>query len=305
MRRVQLRSSRTALRGAAEHKCTADNLCVRDGLGVAVSVVGLSFLVPGLVLTAVEIERSANKKANDACASEWKMGNPCATQTQPHDLYGDVDGRAYVRSGAATARVTSDGLLYVGSGMGGLLTLLWGRRYAAAYGASVGITWLTTDIIKLAASTPRPINWLNPEGVADATQREDVVDEQSSVDAQRSMPSGHTSITAAATFSIATLLFYDFKESATRTKDSSSMWICLAACYGTAAAITTTVGALRVLGGKHHIEDVLVGASIGTALGVIVPFVVLKPASGPADEAGIHDVTFGYADGQGIVGGRW
>jgi membrane-associated phospholipid phosphatase len=74
------------------------------------------------------------------------------------------------------------------------------------------------------------------------------------IDSQRSMPSGHTAVA----FSLATsyaLYTWDRREGH--------------AGAALAGATAVTIGALRVLAGRHFVSDVLVGALLGTAMGVI------------------------------------
>ena len=81
-------------------------------------------------------------------------------------------------------------------------------------------------------------------------------------DSALSFWSGHTSLAFAAMFATATLLTY---------KHLDDHPAPLFAAWGGALAMGITVGALRVRAGKHFPSDVLVGAVIGAAVGIVVP----------------------------------
>jgi hypothetical protein len=70
-----------------------------------------------------------------------------------------------------------------------------------------------------------------------------------------SFPSGHT----ATGFTNATLLFYEFKD--------SNLW------YASSGFLfATATGALRIANNKHYTSDVLTGAGIGMATGILVSY---------------------------------
>ncbi len=70
-----------------------------------------------------------------------------------------------------------------------------------------------------------------------------------------SFPSGHT----ATGFTNATLLFYEYKD--------SNLW------YASSGFLfATATGALRIANNKHYTSDVLAGAGIGMATGIIVSY---------------------------------
>ena len=70
-----------------------------------------------------------------------------------------------------------------------------------------------------------------------------------------SFPSGHT----ATAFTNAALLFYEFKD--------SNLW------YASSGFLfATATGALRIANNKHYTSDVLAGAGIGMATGIIVSY---------------------------------
>jgi membrane-associated phospholipid phosphatase len=57
------------------------------------------------------------------------------------------------------------------------------------------------------------------------------------------------------------------------------------AVYGAAIAAASAVGSLRVLGGKHFPTDVLTGAGVGSAVGLLVPWLHTRSAAGPVHVA--------------------
>lgn len=79
-------------------------------------------------------------------------------------------------------------------------------------------------------------------------------------DGGQSFPSGHTSMAAVLTTSVFSVLI-------ARRPDSPWPWVYLAA----GSAVTGLVGASRVLAGKHFLTDVLAGAALGAAVGLVVP----------------------------------
>lgn len=79
-------------------------------------------------------------------------------------------------------------------------------------------------------------------------------DASSSLDNQRSMPSGHTAVA----FSLATSYVLYMKDH--RETNPASI---------VAGATAVTIGALRVIAGRHFPSDVLVGAILGTAMGAV------------------------------------
>jgi membrane-associated phospholipid phosphatase len=106
------------------------------------------------------------------------------------------------------------------------------------------------ETMKLTVRRPRPLVYDPVAGSDDLTQP----------DSYLSFYSGHTSSTAAVTMAYATTF-------ALRHPDSPALlWI-----YGGAAVGTATMGLLRVLAGKHFPTDVLAGAAVGSAVGLVVP----------------------------------
>lgn len=129
-----------------------------------------------------------------------------------------------------------------------------------SYGADIAVT----EALKLAFSRPRPYTSqafqdAEPDIYAGEEIQHDL-SEEGHWDAYKSMPSGHTSGTAAYSFSIATLVARD---AASR---GGPGWVAPVA-YGGAGALTAAVGTLRVVAGKHHPTDVIVGGVLGAGIG--------------------------------------
>ena len=161
-----------------------------------------------------------------------------------------------------------------------------------AYGADIAVT----EVLKLAISRPRPYTSLafqaaEPEAYAGDQIQEDLTAE-GDWDAYKSMPSGHTSGTAAYTFSIATLVYRD------AATHGGPRWVAPVA-YGAAGAVTATVGTLRVVGGMHHPSDVIVGGLLGAGIGTGVAW-LHTTGGGSGLQAGVT------AEGPAVAwGGVW
>lgn len=108
----------------------------------------------------------------------------------------------------------------------------------------------TTNVIKNAVNRPRPYMYLDPIP-------EESADEALTADAFLSFPSGHTSSTAAVSFTTASILV--------------NHGVKPVPAYLGAGILTTTVGVLRVISGRHYTTDVIAGAAIGTTIGLVTP----------------------------------
>jgi len=155
-----------------------------------------------------------------------------------------------------TIATASDGLLYGSIGLGLVVSAVGGRTHGDGWvplgimSESLALSGTTVSLVKLAVRRPRPFTYLD-----DPTA--DVQEELADVDATLSFPSGHTGMTATASFCAASLL----------VDEGMPAW----PLYGGAAALTTTVASFRVLAGRHFPTDVVAGAAIGTAIGLAVP----------------------------------
>jgi len=138
-----------------------------------------------------------------------------------------------------------------------LFQAAWGDELLVSYEA-IALTILTTSLIKSALGRPRPTQYIgnkteSPFG--DPTH-------------QRSFPSGHTSSTASATTAFATLF-------ALRHPHSPWRWPVI----GGAAAWTALTAFGRLQGGMHFFSDVIGGAALGTAFGILLPLLNRKEIS--------------------------
>lgn len=117
-------------------------------------------------------------------------------------------------------------------------------------GESMLLNLALTSLCKEIVQRPRPYTY-NPDAP---------MAEKLKQDARASFFSGHTSMSAAATFSAARI-WSDYHP------DSSwkpVVWV-------TAAAIPATIGFLRVKAGKHYLTDVVTGFAVGSACGLLIP----------------------------------
>ncbi|HLF63721.1 MAG TPA: phosphatase PAP2 family protein [Saprospiraceae bacterium] len=123
-------------------------------------------------------------------------------------------------------------------------------QIALMYGETMLITTGLTSITKYAVHRPRPFVY-NEDASLSSIQ---------TINAQSSFVSGHTSMTAAATF-FAAKVYSDFYP--------DSEWRPI---VWTAAAIVPAVtGYLRIRAGKHYPTDVIGGYALGAAVGILVP----------------------------------
>jgi membrane-associated phospholipid phosphatase len=149
-----------------------------------------------------------------------------------------------------------------------------GRGFFVRYGTDVlllaealAVNALLTEVLKAAIRRPRPYAYLDPADV-DPSVREDLVQDQSSNNADWSFPSGHTSTAFAATTAGATLLTLELL--------GRSRWAIAVAWVG-GISIASTTAVLRVAAGRHFTSDVLTSALIGTAIGAAVPLAHWRP----------------------------
>ena len=146
-----------------------------------------------------------------------------------------------------TSRFSSDLSTLLEIGLAGItlidLGLEGGGRASAMSLESVMWTAAVTEWSKTLIGRKRPV--LYTPWAADASRN---------VDSQRSMPSGHTAVA----FSLATSYVLYMKDNRETNPGSIA-----------AGATAIAVGALRVLAGRHFPSDVLAGAILGTAMGVL------------------------------------
>lgn len=178
------------------------------------------------------------------------------------------DRYATRRSSDAWARAT-DVLVY--SSIAGALAMggfAGGSDWRGATMAfeALGLTYLTTSLVKVRAGRTRPLAY--NDGLP-AEDRRRIVEDG---DVRASFFSGHSSMAfAAAVFASS---YYQ-----TRYPDNDAearlLWI-----GSLTAASATAFG--RVQAGKHFPTDVLVGAIVGAAIGWVIPRIHEQEVSGPA-----------------------
>jgi membrane-associated phospholipid phosphatase len=117
------------------------------------------------------------------------------------------------------------------------------------YGEAVSANILLQTWVKFAFRRPRPYSYQLPPGAACETK-----------DCAVSFYSGH----ASTAFTAAVAGSYLFAESAPNRGARDLMW-------GLEMTLASATANLRVRGGMHYYSDVLVGALVGTGLGVAIP----------------------------------
>lgn len=115
---------------------------------------------------------------------------------------------------------------------------------------TIVLNFALTNLCKEIIRRPRPYAYNPDVPMSEKLKR----------DTRQSFFSGHTSFTAAGTFSTAKI-WCDY--------NPDSRW--KPVVWATAVAIPATVGYLRIKGGKHYLTDVVTGFIIGGACGILVP----------------------------------
>jgi membrane-associated phospholipid phosphatase len=139
--------------------------------------------------------------------------------------------------------------------------------FLVLYGQTLAINGLLTEILKASIGRPRPYAYLDPDEI-DAGSRDELMRAQERFDADWSFPSGHTSAAFAASTAGATLLTLELL--------GRSRWGIAAAWVG-GTAVSATIGAMRVLAGRHFPSDVVTSALLGSAVGAAVPLAHWRP----------------------------
>ena len=141
------------------------------------------------------------------------------------------------------------------------------------------LTTMLTSLCKYAVRRPRPTQY------SSVTQ-----DKFGLPDHQLSFPSGHTSVTAAATTAYAMTFGYKYPDSPWR-------W----AVYSSAALITGLTGYARTAGGKHFYSDIIAGAALGVTMGILVPYLhrsseidTSQVALGTSNQAIVRGITLAF-----------
>ena len=120
---------------------------------------------------------------------------------------------------------------------------------ALSYGSVIGAGYLVRTVLKEAITAQRPY-----VGYPDAPPPRS--------DDYKSFPSGHALMTFASAAYLQTAVCLWHPDSTLLKSMAVANWIL--------AAATST---LRVVGGSHHVRDVLAGAAIGGGLGFLGPFI--------------------------------
>jgi len=117
------------------------------------------------------------------------------------------------------------------------------------YGEALSVNTFLHSVVKFAVRRPRPYTYQLPPGAPCKTRDCDV-----------SFYSGH----ASTAFAAAVAGSYLFAESAPDRGSRYAMW-------GFELALASATANLRVRGGMHYYSDVLVGALVGSGVGVLIP----------------------------------
>ena len=134
------------------------------------------------------------------------------------------------------------------------------------FAEAISWTGVATELTKRAVDRPRPYTY----GTGVTGDPDDAL----------SFFSGHSSITSVSTFTLVRTL------DLTHDLSTGQRW----AAYGGAGLATAVVAGLRVAAGKHFPTDVLVGATVGTCAGLVVPTLHqsshLNVSAGPGPDGG-------------------
>jgi membrane-associated phospholipid phosphatase len=179
---------------------------------------------------------------------------PCPTR--------DVDGldrgtiRAARKGPATASNVLAAAMMALPVGLDALDVGLGGGAWAGlaedlvVMAQAVSLNGALGQVVKLAVRRPRPYVYQLSAGAPGLSDPESYV----------SFYSAHTSGAFAAGLAYATTF-------ALRHPDSEWRWL----VYGGAAVLGGTMGVLRVAAGQHFPSDVIAGAAVGTAFGLVVP----------------------------------
>ena len=123
---------------------------------------------------------------------------------------------------------------------------------------SVAVTAAVTELTKRLVARPRPYtSKAFEQKYPDVYASEEMIALRADNDTYKSFPSGHTSNAAATYFTSAAMVASYYDDPAI---DILS--------YAAASILTGVTGYSRVRYGKHHITDTLVGAALGTGIGL-------------------------------------
>jgi membrane-associated phospholipid phosphatase len=130
-----------------------------------------------------------------------------------------------------------------------------GLRNLVILAETVAVAETLTETIKISTARQRPYVHYQHLGTPGGPPSDLPVP---STEANLSFPSGHTSLVAAVGTSAAML--------ATLEDSPAAPWL-----WGATGVATVATGTLRMISESHYLSDVLAGAAIGAACGVLVP----------------------------------
>lgn len=147
-------------------------------------------------------------------------------------------------------------------------------RHMRAWGSDVvilletfAVNYATTNVVKFAVRRPRPYSYDADSEVADPTEN----------DARLSFFSGHASLS----FAMAAAYASVFQARHPRSRFIAPVWV-----LGMTVASTTALA--RVAAGKHFWTDIIVGAAVGSAIGVAIPALHRRRSHGPLRHVGLR-----------------
>jgi len=151
---------------------------------------------------------------------------------------------------------TSDLLLYSSIGLPAILLIDKEirrdyKKFMSVWAETFALTYGLTNLTKVLVSRPRPYLYGTSEGSEEHKMKDDN---------QRSFFSGHTSLSAASWFMMASM-YQDYHP---ESKLAPYIW-------ATAYLVPAATGYYRYDAGKHFLSDVLTGYFVGRAIGVMVP----------------------------------
>jgi hypothetical protein len=128
------------------------------------------------------------------------------------------------------------------------------------------VTYAATNVVKFAVRRPRPYSYDPDNDIGDPTEN----------DARLSFFSGHSSLAFAMAAGYASVF---------AARHPRSRWVAPVWVIGMTLASTTAIA--RVAAGKHFWTDILVGAAVGSAIGVAIPALHRRSANGRPPRLGL------------------
>ena len=227
------------------HAGPSDKLALQPGAdAMVIAVAGLSAIAPELLKQSLAPAacRACNPSLNgvDAAFHDALTGSLFTRETANtlSDVVGYGLGPVTALAGAAfaTGPTSSQGA---------------GGRAAVIVVESAAVSAAVVQTTKFLVARERPFVHYGhgaPGGAYDPADR----------DSHLGFPSGHTAIVTSLGVSAAMV--------ATLQDSSAAPWL-----WGSAAALSISTGALRMIAEKHYFTDVLAGSLIGATAGVVVP----------------------------------